>query len=166
MSRTVKKRDGDIVFNLSNGRQPLITGVEKLTQDAADALMTEYDPSRAFGSQAATLDAVNERNLSGSIGTLNRGLIKSFTREALERLSALQHLRGDNADPFETIKTIGTIRVIQFSKTGYMSFVNIEPEAGPVVDTSTFLVQLRHQFLSSSKPNLPGSVVTDDVSPV
>ena len=166
MSRTLKKRDGDLVFSASNGRQPLVHGVEKLSQDVADALMTEYDPVRAFGSQAASLDTINERNLSGPLGSISRGIIKSFIREALERLRSLQKLRGSNIDPFETIKDIGTVRVIQFSKTGYMSNVNVVPEAGPDVNTSTFLIQLRHQFLSSNKPNLPGSVITDDVSPL
>jgi len=165
MSRTLKKRDGDLVFSSSNGRQPLISGLEKLSQDAADALMTEYDPARAFGSQAATLEAVNAQALSGSIGSINKGMIKSFVREALERLRALQGL-SLSPDPFETISEIGTIRVIQFSKTGYMSFVNIVPAAGPTVDPKTFLIQLRHQFLDSSKPRLPGAVITDDVSPI
>jgi hypothetical protein len=161
MSKTLKKRDGDIVLQSSNGRPYYIQGIEKLSQDVPDALMTEYDPERGYGSQVSNLDQINARR-SGPLGLINRGYIKTLVREALERLQQLQNTRIDQLTGFEAIKSIGTIRVIQFSRTGYIFFVDVTPYDGPDVIPTSFFIQLRHQFLPGAKPNLPGSIVTDD----
>jgi len=163
MSSTLKKRDGDIVFDDSSGRPILIEGIHKLSQDVADALMTEYDPERAYGSQLANIENINAQSRSGPIGLVGRGYIKTLVREAIERLQELQNTRLDQLTSFEAIETIGTIRVVQFSRTGYIFYVDVTPFDGPDVVPTSFLVQLRHQFLPNSKPNLPGSVITDDV---
>lgn len=161
MSKTLKKRDGDIVLQSSNGRNIYIQGIEKLSQDVPDALMTEYDPERGFGSQISNLDQINSRK-SGPMGLINRGYIKTLVREAIERLQKLQKSRVDQLTSFEAIESIGTIRVIQFARTGYIFFVDVTPFDGPDVIPTSFFIQLRHQFLPGAKPNLPGSIVTDD----
>jgi hypothetical protein len=161
MSKTLKKRDGDIVLQSSNGRPYYIQGIEKLSQDVPDALMTEYDPERGYGSQISNLDQINARR-SGPLGLINRGYIKTLVREALERLQQLQNTRIDQLTGFEAIQSIGTIRVIQFSRNGYIFFVDVTPYDGPDVIPTSFFIQLRHQFLPGAKPNLPGSIVTDD----
>lgn len=161
MSKTLKKRDGDIVLQSSNGRPLYIQGIEKLSQDVPDALMTEYDPERGFGSQISNLDQINAKR-SGPLGLINRGYIKTLVREAIERLQQLQNTRVDQLTAFEAIKSIGTIRVIQVSRTGYIFFVDVTPYDGPDVIPTSFFIQLRHQFLPGAKPNLPGSIVTDD----
>lgn len=161
MSKTLKKRDGDIVLQSSNGRFVFIEGIEKLSQDVPDALMTEYDPERGYGSQISNLDQINSRK-SGPMGLINRGYVKTLVREAIERLQQLQNARIDQLTGFEAIQSIGTIRVIQLSRTGYIFFVNVTPFDGPDVIPTSFFIQLRHQFLPGAKPNLPGSIVTDD----
>jgi len=163
MARTLKKRDGDIVFDDSNGRPILIEGIHKLSQDVADALMTEYDPERSYGSQLANIETINSQSRSGPIGLVGRGYIKTLVREAIERLQELQNTRLDQLTSFEAIESIGTIRVVQFSRTGYIFYVDVTPFDGPDVVPTSFLVQLRHQFLPGSKPNLPGSAITDDI---
>lgn len=159
MSKTLKKRDGDIVFLESRGTPYYINGVHKLSQDCADSLMTEYDSSRGFGSQLADLNQINS-NLAGPLGMINRGHVKTLVRDALERLRQLQLRRHDQLDATEAVKTIGTIRVTQFSKTGYIFNVNVSPQSGDTVDPFSFLIQLRHQFLPGQKP-LSG-VLTDN----
>lgn len=161
MSKTLKKRDGDIVVQSSNGRSYFVQGIEKLSQDTADALMTEYDPERQFGSQLSSIEQINSSK-SGPLGLIGRGRIKTLVRESLERLQVLQNSRLDQLTAFEAIKSIGTIRVYQLQRTGYIFFVNVVPQDGPDVIPTSFFIQLRHQFLPGAKPNLPGGVVTDD----
>jgi len=162
MSRTLKKRDGDIVLQNSNGRPFFIEGIHKLSQDVADALMTEYDPERKYGSQISNLEQLNSQSRAPGLGIINRGYIKTLVRDALERLVAIQKNALGQLTSTEAIQTIGTIRVIQLSKTGYIFSVDVTPFSGPDVDSTTFLIQLRHQFLPSAKPGLPGSILTDD----
>jgi len=162
MAKTLKKRDGDIVIQTSNGRPFYIDGIHKLSQDVGDALMTEYDPERKFGSQISNLDKINSQSNSSALGLINRGYIKSLVRDAIERLVTLQNSRLNQLTSTEAIQTIGTVRVIQLSRTGYIFSVDVTPFSGPDVVPTTFLIQLRHQFLSSAKPNLPGAILTDD----
>lgn len=164
MAKTLKKRDGDIVVQTSVGRNILIEGIHKLSQDCGDALMTEYDPQRQQGSQLASLEKINGKANSAALGLINRGYVKSLVREALERLKATQNSRVDQLTSTEAIATIGTVRVVQLSKTGYLFSVDVTPVSGPDTAPSTFLIQLRHQFLNSAKPNLPGALLTDDRS--
>lgn len=163
MSRTLKKRDGDIVFEDSNGRPFYIEGIHKLSQDVADALMTEFDQERGYGSQLANIDTINSQSKSGPLGLIGRGYIKTLVRESLERLQELQNSRLDQLTSFEAIESIGTIRVVQLSRTGYLFHVDVTPFDGPDVIPTSFFVNLRHQFLPGSKPNLPGSILTDDI---
>lgn len=162
MSRTLKKRDGDVVVQTSNGQNILIGGIHKLTQDSGDALMTEYDPERKFGSQISNLEKLNSQSNSAALGMINRGYVKTLVRDAIERLRILQNTRVDQLSSTEAISTIGTVRVVQLSRTGYLFSVDITPSSGPDVSPTTFLVQMRHQFLASAKPNLPGAFLTDD----
>jgi hypothetical protein len=164
MSRTLKKRDGDVVVQTSRGQYLLIEGIHKLSQDAADALMTEYDPERKMGSQLSNLGKLNGQANAAALGMVNRGYVKSLVRDALERLRAQQNTRVDQLSSTEAISVIGTVRVVQLSKTGYLFSVDITPVSGPDISPTTFLIQLRHQFLASAKPDLPGSFLTDDRS--
>lgn len=160
MSKTLMKRDGDIVHQSSTGRPVFVEGIQKLSQDVADALMTDYDPERNFGSELSDLDRINRR--SGVLGMISRGYIKTLVRDSIERLQQLQNTRVDQLTSFEAIKSIGNIRVIQFARTGYIFFVDVTPYDGPDKIPTSFFIQLRHQFLPGAKPNLPGSIVTDD----
>ena len=162
MSITLKKRDGDIVLQASNGRAFYIRGNEKLAQDVADSLLTDYDPERQIGSRLSRLE--NANSTRGVVGLFNRGFIRTEVRDTLERLQALQRRRSDQLDSFEAIEVIETIRVYQTSKSGYIFTVNVVPFGGRDRLPTTFKVNLRHQFLNSSKPFLPGGVRTDDTT--
>jgi hypothetical protein len=160
MSKTLKKIDGDIYLPTSNGRPEYIEGIEKLSQDTADALLTEYDPDRQFGSELASLN--DQPVKSGVLGVFNKAFLMQRARDAIDRLRALQNLRQDQLTSFEAIKEVGTIRVFQISQTGYILWIDVHPMAGPDKAPTSFKVNLRHQFLNSAQPNLPGSIVTDD----
>lgn len=162
MAKTLQKMDGDLVLSSSNGRYVWIDGIQKATQEVADALMSEYDPERNWGSQLSSIEKLNGSK-SGPAGLINRGYIKTLVRDAIERLQLMQRKRPDQIDSYETIQSIGNVRVLQISRTGYVFFVDSQTAAGPDKLTSSFLVQARHQFLPGSKPNLPGSIVTDDM---
>lgn len=162
MSRTLKKQDGDIILEDSNGRPSLIEGIEKLTQDAADALLTTFDAERQFGSQVEEVAVNNSK--PGVLPVFSRGFLRQAVRDALERLLALQRLRSDQLTSYEAIKEIGIVRVYQTSKTGYVFWVDITPFAGPDKATSSFKVHLRHQFLNSARLGLPGGIQTDDTT--
>jgi|TARA_R100000656_G_scaffold104176_1_gene76144 hypothetical protein len=161
MSKTIKKADGDIVLKDSDGRAYWVEGIEKLSQDSADALMTEYDSRRGFGSLLTDNLFTNSPEFGG-FGMITRGRIKSMVRDAVERLRDLQTKRPDQLSGFEAISDIGAIRVFQVSKTGYVFFVDIHPFAGPDKLTTSFTISLRHQLPPGARPNLPGSIVTDD----
>lgn len=164
MARTLKKRDGDIVLQAANGRAFLIEGNEKLAQDVGDSLLTDYDAERQIGSRISRLE--NANSTRGVIGLFNRGFIRQEVRDTLERLEALQRRRADQLTSFEAIQEIETVRVYQTSKTGYVFTVNVVPFGGLDRLPSSFKINLRHQFLNSSKPNLPGFVRTDDTNPI
>lgn len=160
MAITLKKRDGDIVLQGSNGRPYWIQGNEKLAQDTSDALMTDYDPERQFGSLVNNIDTINSNR--AIVGIFNRGFIRQNVRDAIERLQALQQIRSDQLNSFEAIAEIQTVRVYQTSRTGYVFTVNVVPFGGLDVIPMSYRINLRHQFLDSSKPGLPGSIRTDD----
>tara|TARA_Y100000817_G_C16724380_1_gene485082 strand:- start:202 stop:696 length:495 start_codon:yes stop_codon:yes gene_type:complete len=162
VSRTLKKVDGDIFLQPSNGRALLISGNEKLAQDAADSLLTDYDPERGYGSRISSLELANSNRSVALI--FNRGFIRQEVRDSLERLQSIQRQRSDQLTAFEAVGEIGTVRVYQASKTGFVFTVNIVPSGGLDRIPLSFRVNLRHQSLSSSKPGLPGSIRTDDTT--
>ena len=157
MSRTLKKEDGDLYINPSNGRGSYITGNEKLAQDVADVFMTIYDPERGYGFNLATIEDVNSH--SSSLPGFSVGLIRSEVRDALERLEALQGDRSYQLNSYEAIKEIGTVHVYQASRTGYTFYVNVVPAAGGQNVKIGYRINLRHQFTGSPR-NLPGTEVT------
>jgi len=162
MAITLKKKDGDIVVQSSNGRALYVQGNEKLAQDSSDSLLTDYDPERGYGSIISSIETANSNR--GIIGVFNRGFIRQSVRDALERLQSLQLSRSDQLTSFEAISEIQAVRVYQTSRTGYVFVVNVVPFGGLDRIPTSFKINLRHQFLPNSKPNLPGGVVTDDTT--
>ena len=113
MSKTLKKENGDIVIQESNGRPYTIGGIEKLTQEVADSLMITYDPSRDFGHE---LDQILGNNTRLSfLSVINSAYIRSRVEEAVYRLKALQKTRPDQIDDFEAIEKIRDVKVYQAS---------------------------------------------------
>jgi hypothetical protein len=164
MSITLKKKDGDIVLQSSNGRAFFIGGNEKLAQDSSDSLLTDYDPERGYGSTVSRIETANSGR--GILGAFNRGFIRQSVRDSLERLQALQLRRSDQLTSFEAISEIEAVRMYQTSSTGYVFVVNVVPFGGLDKIPTSFKVNLRHQFLNTAKPGLPGSIRTDDTVPI
>lgn len=160
MAKTIKKEDGDILIQESNGRPYLISGTEKLTQDIADCLMITYDPSRDFGHELDKL-FLNDTRLS-FLGVITSTYIKNRVEEAINRLKALQQSRQDQLNNFEAIDTIRSVQVFQIKETEYAFVVDVTPIAGPDKDPLTFSVKLAHQLLSTARPNLPGMSFDDN----
>lgn len=159
MSKTLKKENGDIVIQESNGRPYTISGIEKLTQEVADCLMITYDPSRDFGHE---LDQILGNNTRLSfLSVINSAYIRSRVEEAVYRLKALQKTRPDQIDDFEAIEKIRDVKVYQTGSTDYNFIVDVTPVAGPDKNILSFSVKLSHQLLSTAKANLPG-MSTDD----
>ena len=159
MSKTLKKENGDIVIQESNGRPYTIGGIEKLTQEVADSLMITYDPSRDFGHE---LDQILGNNTRLSfLSVINSAYIRSRVEEAVYRLKAIQKTRPDQIDDFEAIEKIRDVKVYQTGSTDYNFIVDVTPVAGPDKNILSFSVKLSHQLLSTAKANLPG-MSTDD----
>lgn len=162
MALTLKKRDGDIFIQSSNGRPFFVQGNEKLAQDAADSLLTDFDSERQYGSTISSIETANSHQ--AIVGIFNRGFIRQSVRDALERLQALQLQRSDQLTSFEAIAEIEAVRVYQTSRTGYVFVVNVVPFGGLDKIPTSFKINLRHQFLNTARPNLPGSIHTDDTT--
>lgn len=159
MSITLKKSGGDIVIQASNGRPYWITGVEKLSQDVADVLMTTYNPETGFGHELDSL--FNGTNRLSNIGIINATYIRNRVEEAISRLRSLQELRRDQIDAFETIDDVSDVQVYTIGSTGYAFTVEVTPLEGPNVAPQTFSINLSHQLLDSAAPNAPGGAITD-----
>lgn len=163
MSVTLKKADGDLLIQGSNGRPLLIGGVEKLSQDIADCLMITYDPARDFGHELDNLIGVSSRH--AFVNAINASTVRQRVEEAVTRLQALQRSRPDQVNDFETIERIKDIKVYPLGKTGYVFFVEVTPVAGPDVDQQKFTVRLGHQLLeSANKQAVPGGDKSDNRS--
>lgn len=160
MSVTLKKADGDILIQGSNGRPSLIGGVEKLSQDLADCLMITYDPARDFGQELDTLIGVSSRH--AFVNAINAATVRQRVEEAIQRLQSLQRSRPDQISDFESIERIKDIKVYPQGKTGYVFFVEVTPVAGPDVDQQKFTIRLGHQLLeTANKQAVPGGDKTD-----
>lgn len=158
MAQTLKKENGDLVIQESNGRMYYIQGIEKLTQDVADCLMVTYDPSRDFGQE---LDTVLSNNTRVSfLNVINASYIKARVEEAIARLKKLQQSRPDQLNDFEAIDTVSDVQVYILSgATDFAFVVDVTPVAGPDKNPQTFSVKLAHQLLNTARPNLPGMSV-------
>lgn len=160
MSQTLKKADGDLVIQDSNGRMYYIEGIEKLSQDVADCLMITYDPERDFGQELEQVLSHNTR--SSFLNAINSAYIRQRVEEAIGRLQALQRSRPDQLTPYEAVDKINDIKVYPVGETGYAFVVDVSPVAGPDKNPMAFQVKLSHQMLDTAKPNMPGMVLNDN----
>ena len=160
MAQTLKKADGDLVIQDSNGRMYYIEGIEKLSQDVADCLMITYDPERDFGQELEQILANNTR--SSFLNVINASYIRTRVEEAIGRLQSLQRSRPDQLTPYEAIEDVSDIEVYPIGKTGYAFIVNVSPLAGPDKNPMAFQVKLSHQLLATARPDLPGMVFDDN----
>jgi cytochrome oxidase Cu insertion factor (SCO1/SenC/PrrC family) len=158
MSLTLKKENGDLVVQESNGRMYYIQGIEKLSQDTADCLMVTYDPERDFGQE---LDKILTSNTRVSfLNVINNSYIKARVEEAVARLKKLQQSRPDQLNDYEAIERVSDVQVYTLEgPTNYVFVVDVTPVAGPDKNPQSFSVKLAHQLLGTARPNLPGMAI-------
>jgi hypothetical protein len=143
MSITLKKQDGDLEHLSSNGGMYYIQGIEKLTQEVADVLMTIYDPERGWGSQLNTLIG-NVSKPGVIIDVIGQSLIQQAVDDAVDRLKQRQKETYLLTD-IETVDT-STVQVFTVDKTMYTFYLQVKPVSGPDQIPSAFSVHLRQQI--------------------
>lgn len=153
MSITLKKADGDIVHKESDGRPYYIEGIEKLTQDVADVIMTVYISDRKWGSQL--IDLVGKAIQPGTLEPIGEAFIQNAVEDAIKRLVVKQNERPDQLSPYETVED-SSVEVFRIGVSSYTFVVEVTPMAGPDQDPLAFRVKLGHQLLDTARDNLPG----------
>lgn len=102
MSKTFQVSNGDLFIDPNSGRLVTVVDEVKLSQDIANALMLDLDPSRDYGSELNSLQ--DPRN------SVSQAYVSQLVSEALGRLMAGQ--RSDKAaSASEIIQDILAIRV-------------------------------------------------------
>ena len=99
---TLGMANGDLAIN-EKGQPTEIEGTEKLCQDIAEALNSEYDPNKKFGGNLITMNVNNEMSARSEVYTI------------LNRLMDLQ----DKASPDEKIKSIRGVQTVQQNSAVY-----------------------------------------------
>lgn len=153
MSITLKKADGDIVHQDSNGRPYYVEGVEKLSQDVADAVMTLYVNDRGWGAQLT--DLVGKAMLPGTLEPVGAAMIQQTVQDAMNRLIKKQASRPDQLSEYEAVEKFN-VQVFTINRTSYTFVLEVTPVAGPDQSPLAFQIKLGHQMLATSKQNLPG----------
>ena len=143
MSKTLKKADGDLVHESSNGSMYYIQGIEKLTQEVADVLMTIYVPERGWGSQLNSLIGNNSKS-GVMVDMFGQALIQKAVNDAIERLKQRQKdtYLLTNTEMLDT----SNVQVMALDKTTYMFYLQVTPVSGPDQAPSAFSVRLGQQL--------------------
>lgn len=84
MSVTLKISNGDLDLG-ENGQGTLISGVEKLSQDVAEVILTPYDATEDWGNRLGSVQLPYVSNW-----VMMEGLIKSEVAQAVQRLRRKQ----------------------------------------------------------------------------
>jgi len=152
MAKTLKKENGDLLIEESNGRLLYIEGIEKLTQEVADVLMTTYVPSRGWGSTLTSLIGATFRpNILNAIG---EAFIQKAVEEAIDRLKQKQK-QTNLASNYEMVES-ATVQVFRLDSTSYTFYLQVSPVAGPDVSPTAFQIKLSHQIPTSTDIDIPG----------
>ena len=153
MSITLKKANGDIVHKESDGRPYYIEGIEKLSQDVADVVMTVYVADRNWGSQLTEL--IGKAIQPGTLEPIGEAFIQNAVEDAIKRLIAKQNERPDQLSTYEAIED-ANVEVFRMGVSSYTFILEVRPMNGPDQDPMAFQVKLGHQIMDTAKDNLPG----------
>lgn len=138
MASTFKMVDGDLFFDV-NGRLEPIIGFDKVSQDLAEVLLTEFDVGRDFGSELNATDASPVFNVS-------QAQVSSYVLDAVERLRNLQRTNPTTTAE-EEIASIDAVEVFKNDQTEVTFGLAVSTTAGPQVQSSVSLktpVALNH----------------------
>ena len=139
MTKTFRMTDGDIFFDV-NGRLDEIADFDKVSQDIAEALLTDLDISRDFGSELNIVASDPSFNIS-------EHQVSSFVRDAIDRLRNFQRTSSTTTRQ-EEIAAIENIEVHKNDQTEILFGLAVRTTAGPSIDSNVRLaakpVSLEH----------------------
>lgn len=163
MSISFKKQDGDLV-RTPLGRLQRIQGEEKLAQNVADQLLTDYDPVRGVGCELRQ-QAAGMTN-PGVMPIFGESFLARSIEDSIERLSILQANSPRTTDT-ERVDPNGTdLRIIMPNKKEFMFYLTVKPVKGSPKTIPPYRVRLRQQYPAQAARSIfPRDVVTDDMIP-
>jgi hypothetical protein len=139
MTKTFRMVDGDLHFDI-NGRLEEIEGIQKLSQDVAEVLLTQLETGRDFGSELHVVEADPAFNISEQ-------QVASFVSDAVDRLQQLQRT-NPNTTRAEEIAAIETIEVFKNDQTEILFGLALRTTEGSTVASEIAVrqrpVSLRH----------------------
>jgi len=152
MAKTLKKENGDLKHLDSNGRMYYIDGIEKLTQEVADVLMTVYVPERGWGSTITSLiGSTFKPNILNAIG---ESFIQQAVEQAIDRLKIKQNTTN-LTNNYELVES-ATVQVLRLDSTSYTFYLEVSPIAGPDVVPTAFSIKLSQQIPDGTTIDIPG----------
>ncbi len=130
MASTFKMVDGDIFFDV-NGRLQSIEGFDKVSQDIAESLLTDFDVQRAFGCEL-------NRVVTDPGFNIGEQQASSYVSDAIERLRQFQRT-NPTTTPQEEISMVESIEVYKNDQTEILFGLAVRTTAGPSVESSVKL---------------------------
>jgi len=130
MASTFRMVDGDLFFDI-NGRLNQIEGFDKVSQDIAEILLTEFDPDRDYGSELALTD-------SSPVFNVSEAQVSSYVLDAVERLRNLQRTNPTTTLQ-EEIASIDQIQVFKNDQTEVTFGLAVTTSAGPRIESGIAL---------------------------
>lgn len=145
MSQTLAVANGDLDIN-AVGSVDLISGRDKVSQDIAEILLSEYDASRDYGGKLQTMVVP---------GTGAKALIANELQRILKRLQISQ-ASDPGISAAEKIISVKDVKVSQVNDTDYTFSVTIQTaDNGSLVLTDSVKyrpVQIAHTWPSGMFP--------------
>jgi hypothetical protein len=114
-----------------NGRLEPIVGFEKVSQDIAEVLLTNYDVDRDYGSELGLTDASPVFNIAES-------QVSSYVLDAVERLRNLQRTNPTTTAQ-EEIASVDQIQVFKNDQTEVSFGLAVSTTFGPAVNSGVAL---------------------------
>jgi hypothetical protein len=130
MAGTFRMIDGDIFFDV-NGRLEEIANFDKVSQDIAESLLTNFDIDRDYGSELVLTDTSTQFNVT-------KNQVSSYVLDAIERLRSYQRT-NQYTTAQEEIAAIEQIEVFQNDQTEITFGLSVVTSAGPVIEAGTQL---------------------------
>jgi hypothetical protein len=122
--------DGDIFFDV-NGRLQSIEGFDKVSQDIAESLLTDFDVQRAFGCEL-------NRVVTDPSYNIGEQQASSYVSDAIERLRNLQQTNPTTTRQ-EEISMVESIEVHKNDQTEILFGLAVRTTAGPSVESNVRL---------------------------
>jgi hypothetical protein len=130
MASTFRMVDGDIFFDV-NGRLQSIEGFDKVSQDIAESLLTDFDVQRAYGCEL-------NRVVTDPAFNIGEQQASSYVSDAIERLRQFQRTNSTTTAQ-EEISMVESIQVHKNDQTEILFGLAVRTTAGPSVESSVRL---------------------------